>query len=345
MHIAVLRQDEDMVRLLLQQPGMRIYDTLLYAIREENLEITKLLLKQYDLAATEGQRQSLMKSARSMTQDPSQQQQLSQMVNSSLVTVAPQVSPISTRSGVKSSIKLNNSSRANMVSNKSMKKYQSRSMKKPKTDIPTTSVSQVENPEDNTDDTSFDSEFSPVMTPLMLAAQQGNYPLIELFYSRNERLETEEFSHDLDCSCDICAKLVGEQDMIRAYQRYNLYKALTNTNYMCFLGRTEHKDPVNYALNKIVKIRELIKVDHAFSRLFDGLEEKLEEFITKMLELCRSTTEAEIFLSPNDGDERLPHLYPRLWYTVGQGLMKFVTSPNAQNVSPESTKIANFVEL
>ncbi len=114
---------------------------------------------------------------------------------------------------------------------------------------------------------------------------------------------------------------------------------------MCFIGRYEHKDPINYALKKIVKLRELIRVDNAFTRLYDGFEEELEAFITKMLELCRSTNEAEIFLSPKDADERLPHLYPRLWYTVGQKLQRFVSSPNAQSVRPHNLIIAIYSQL
>lgn len=342
MHTAVLQQDEDMIRLLLQQPGIRLYDTLLYVIREENLELTKLLLEHYDLSANEEQRQKLLDSALEIAQDPDQQKQLTDMVKKTMTNVTPVVSPISTRSGVKSSINLNmRSHTVGKLETKKfkLKEYRPRSFYEPKTDIPTTSVSQLANPEvpDESDEIPFDSEFSPVLTPLMLAAQTGNYSLIELFYLRNERLETEEFHHDLDCTCDICTKLEGEQDMTRAYQRVLLYKALTNPQYMCFLGRTEHKDPVNYALRKIVKIRELMSVDHAFSRLFVGFEGELEKFATKMMELCRNTTEAEIFLSPKDSNERLPHLYPRLWYTVGQDLKKFVTSPNAQTVSAEFT--------
>jgi hypothetical protein len=50
----------------------------------------------------------------------------------------------------------------------------------------------------------FDSEYPIFFTPLLVSARRGNLELMELFYSRGERLESVEEHHNLGCRCRIC---------------------------------------------------------------------------------------------------------------------------------------------
>lgn len=57
-----------------------------------------------------------------------------------------------------------------------------------------------------TDLEEFDSEFPIYFTPLLIAAILGNTTLIEMFYDRGERLESELYNHNTGCACRICGK-------------------------------------------------------------------------------------------------------------------------------------------
>jgi len=174
-----------------------------------------------------------------------------------------------------------------------------------------------------------------VITPLMLAAHVGSSDLVELFYKRGERLETRQFHHNVDCSCEICATLDGDGDMTRVHQRYQLYKALCQPEYICLMAKEIKVDPVNYAIDKIIKLRDIISADPAYDQMYTEFIEELEKFCGDMLSMCRSTLETRVFLSPKDTleKERLPHEYPRVWYAVGLDMKSFVAHSNAQNAS------------
>lgn len=320
LHIAVRKQDEDMVEYLLKQPGIRVYDTILHAIREDNKPITKMLLAVYDNAGAEEEKRKFAAQIRGS------QEEIKEFVSKTAVTAAPKSTATSIHSGVKTSFRRAHRPRFGPPK-KTLSYIESQNK------FPPVSVNRDAESGDE-DDAPFDSEFPNVITPLMLAAQTGSAELMDLFYSRGERLETPEFTHNKDCTCDICAKLEGDQDMTRAHQRYQLFKSITEPAYICFIARKEKIDPVNYAIDKLINLREICDRDTTFNALYAEFPDKLEQFITELLALCRNTTEAEIFLSPKDTKEkeRLPHHYPRLWYAVGLKLQKFVAHPNTQTV-------------
>ncbi|CAL8147991.1 unnamed protein product [Orchesella dallaii] len=314
LHMAVRRQDEEMVNTLLKIPNIQLYDIILHAIREDNLEITKLLLKINDKLMRED---GTLPASANQNQDDDDEENKAR--------------PISSKSGISTSLRpINQGSRTSVTGlSGSVGQLNGSNRSVNSTGSPTNA-----NVKDNRDEIPFDSEFHQVITPLMLAAQVGSTELMELFYKRGERLETPMYTHNIGCSCEICGKLDGDGDMTRVHQRYDLYKALCQPDYICLMAHKIKVDPVNYAIDKIVKIRDIMKRDQAYDQMYAEFIEELEKFCTDMLSRCRTTLETRVFLSPKDsqGEERLPHQNPRLWYTVGLNMKSFVAHPSTQNV-------------
>ncbi|CAL8123843.1 unnamed protein product [Orchesella dallaii] len=308
LHMAVRRQDEEMIHILLKTPNIQLYDTILHSVREDNLDITKLLLEINDkLMQEEGTLPTL-----AIPDDEDNKAR-----------------PISSQSGISTSLRP-----INGIIRTSVTGLNDSGIRTTSTNSPTvTAGPSTRLKKDRRDDIPFDSEFHQVITPLMLAAQVGSTQLIDLFYKRGERLETLKFHHNLGCECEICAKLDGDGDMTRVHQRYHLYKAICQPEYICFMAQKMKKDPVNYAIDKIVKIRDIMKKDKAYDQMYTDFIKELEKYCVDMLSMCRTTLETTVFLSPKDTEEkkRLPHQHPRLWYTMGLNMKSFVAHANTQN--------------
>ncbi|CAL8109973.1 unnamed protein product [Orchesella dallaii] len=334
LHFAVRRQDAEMVRLLLQNTDIRLNDTILHAIREDNLEITQHLLEVNDKRRKEEGAQQLVARL-----SPQTQEELSRIVHAVNDNDSSNIAwPTSNRSGIWTSVRpvtINNSGdhhdqhqQQPVLRNQSSTSTNSHNKNVAGDNTVNTALDK--------DDIPFDSEFHQVITPLMLAAQVGSNELMELFYARGERLETPEFNHNIGCGCDICSDLDWwhDLDMSRVHQRYNLFKALSQPEYICFMSMKIKVDPVNYAIDKIIKIRDIIENDTAYHSMYSKFVEELEKFCMDILGCCRTSFETEIFLSKMDTDEveRLPHQHPRLWYAVGLDLKSFVAHPFTQNI-------------
>ncbi|ODM96467.1 Short transient receptor potential channel 5 [Orchesella cincta] len=302
LHVAVRRQDDEMVRILLQNTDIRLNDTILHAIREDNLQITQRLLEVHDRLMLDplvllGQLPTTPESLLPFGEQLQQTTQGLRLFHSPFLGTNP--------------VFLNSSSGS-----------------------PNAEEENTKNSTLNKDDIPFDSEFHQVITPLMLAAHFGSTQMMELFYDRGERLETQKFTHNMGCECDICSDLDGNGDLSIVHQRYHLYKALCQPEYICFMAMKVKVDPVNYAIDKIIKIRDIIENDKRFDSMYGTLVTQLETFCMDILGCCRTSSETEVFLSQKDTNEkeRLPHQHPRLWYTVGLDLKGFVSHQHTQNI-------------
>ncbi|ODM94608.1 Short transient receptor potential channel 5 [Orchesella cincta] len=318
LHMAVRRQDEEMINILLKTPNIELFDVVLHAIREDNLEITKLLLKINDKIMRE---EGLLPPANTTNQNDDDEE------------VENKARPTSPNSGIWTSIlPLKEYAQTPIMAG-------SKQASRINSTIPTTVTSAAAGTSSTTkkdyrDGIPFDSEFHEVITPLMLAAHVGSMQLVELFHKRGEQLETTYLTHNMDCQCPICGKLDGDGEMSNVHERYNLYKAICQPEYICIMAQQIKVDPVNYAIDKIVKLRDIMNRDPAYDQMYAEFIEELEKFCTDMLSMCRTTRETKVFLSPKDTleKERLPHQNPRLWYMTGLDMKSFVAHPNTQNV-------------
>jgi hypothetical protein len=166
LHHAVRAQHEEIVVLLLSQEGILTHDTVFYAIQEENLSITQMLLEHED-------------ANKPQTSSAADQWNLQ---NSLAATVAPTALAIGAPSG-NSSSSLKLQSAVKVASRQSLKDLED-----------------------------FDSEFPSHFTHFLKAAQMGNAELMELFWSRGERLESLEEHHNVGCGCRICKGFVCATD-------------------------------------------------------------------------------------------------------------------------------------
>jgi len=181
--MAVRRQDEVMVNLLLQQENIVLYDTIFYAIEEKNVEIVKILLRFYD----------------------AHQPLLRQYSVSSMISMLPNtIYGIPTKNQSPGRIPgtpaqaNQNSSPASIASGSSVG-----------------SVSRIFVDEE------FDAKYKENITALLAAAHKGSVELIEIFYMRGERLETIDATHDEMCPCELCIKLVMVDFVKNALKREN----------------------------------------------------------------------------------------------------------------------------
>lgn len=82
----------------------------------------------------------------------------------------------------------------------------------------------------------------------------------------------------------ICPHFRTDRKLSSESEQLSLFEALTNPKYICFIaGKTKTHDPVNYAVFKILKCRELEDKESMFKGQFSEYETKLTGFLKDLV--------------------------------------------------------------
>ncbi|XP_064608787.1 short transient receptor potential channel 7-like [Liolophura sinensis] len=168
------------------------------------------------------------------------------------------------------------------------------------------------------------SQFSPDVTPLTLAAHYNNHEIIQMFLSRNHKIEKP---HPISCNCTDCVTKQNYDSLKRSRSRLNAYRALASPAYMALSS----PDPIMTTFELRQEMMKLAEVEKEFKSDYLGLVEQCMNFACELMDLCRGTQEVEAVLSegcePENG-KRDP--LARLKMAIRYEEKKFVAHPNCQ---------------
>lgn len=106
------------------------------------------------------------------------------------------------------------------------------------------------------------SQFPPDITPLILAAQYNNHEIVQMFLSRNHKIEKP---HSISCTCTDCATKQNYDALKRSRSRLNAYRALASPAYMALSS----PDPIMATFELRQEMMKLAEVEKEFKvRLF-----------------------------------------------------------------------------
>ncbi|KAL4240893.1 hypothetical protein ACF0H5_001675 [Mactra antiquata] len=170
------------------------------------------------------------------------------------------------------------------------------------------------------------SQFSPDITPLILAAHYNNHEIIQMFLSRNHRIEKP---HPISCTCNDCVTKQNYDSLKRSRSRLNAYRALASPAYMALSS----PDPIMTTFELRQEMMKLAEIEKEFKREYLSLVEKCMNFACELMDLCRGTQEVEAVLSEgsdccSDNGKRDP--LARLKMAIRYQEKKFVAHPNCQ---------------
>ncbi|XP_045214496.1 short transient receptor potential channel 7-like isoform X4 [Mercenaria mercenaria] len=170
------------------------------------------------------------------------------------------------------------------------------------------------------------SQFSPDITPLILAAHYNNHEIIQMFLSRNHRIEKP---HPISCTCNDCVTKQNYDSLKRSRSRLNAYRALASPAYMALSS----PDPIMTTFELRQEMMKLAEIEKEFKSEYLSLVEKCMNFACELMDLCRGTQEVEAVLSEgsdcsSDNGKRDP--LARLKMAIRYQEKKFVAHPNCQ---------------
>ncbi|KAH3872990.1 hypothetical protein DPMN_036214 [Dreissena polymorpha] len=170
------------------------------------------------------------------------------------------------------------------------------------------------------------SQFSPDITPLILAAHYNNHEIIQMFLSRNHRIEKP---HPISCTCNDCVTRQNYDSLKRSRSRLNAYRALASPAYMALSS----PDPIMTTFELRQEMMKLAEIEKEFKSEYLSLVEKCMNFACELMDLCRGTQEVEAVLSEgsdcsSDQGKRDP--LARLKMAIRYQEKKFVAHPNCQ---------------
>lgn len=101
------------------------------------------------------------------------------------------------------------------------------------------------------------SQFSPDVTPLTLAAHYNNHEIIQMFLSRNHKIEKP---HPISCNCTDCVTKQNYDSLKRSRSRLNAYRALASPAYMALSS----PDPIMTTFELRQEMMKLAEVEKEF---------------------------------------------------------------------------------
>lgn len=101
------------------------------------------------------------------------------------------------------------------------------------------------------------SQFPPDITPLILAAHYNNHEIIQMFLSRNHRIEKP---HLISCTCTDCVTKQNYDSLKRSRSRLNAYRALASPAYMALSS----PDPIMDTFELRQEMMKLAEVEKEF---------------------------------------------------------------------------------
>ncbi|CAG2234853.1 Transient receptor potential-gamma protein [Mytilus edulis] len=128
------------------------------------------------------------------------------------------------------------------------------------------------------------SQFPPDITPLILAASYNNHEIVQMFLSRNHRIEKP---HPIYCKCTDCVIKQNYDSLKRSRSRLNAYRALSSPAYMALSS----PDPIMTTFELRQEMMKLAENE------YHGLVVKCMDFACELMDLCRGTQEVEAVLS------------------------------------------------
>ncbi|XP_065921451.1 short transient receptor potential channel 7 isoform X3 [Magallana gigas] len=164
------------------------------------------------------------------------------------------------------------------------------------------------------------SQFPPDITPLILAAHYNNHEIVQMFLSRNHKIEKP---HCISCACTDCATKQNYDALKRSRSRLNAYRALASPAYMALSS----PDPIMTTFELRQEMMKLAEVEKEFKSEYLALLEQCMNFACELIDLCRGTQEVEAVVSEGTGcGEPLARLKMAIRYQE----KKFVAHPNCQ---------------
>ncbi|VDI51110.1 Hypothetical predicted protein [Mytilus galloprovincialis] len=169
------------------------------------------------------------------------------------------------------------------------------------------------------------SQFPPDITPLILAASYNNHEIVQMFLSRNHRIEKP---HPIYCKCTDCVIKQNYDSLKRSRSRLNAYRALSSPAYMALSS----PDPIMTTFELRQEMMKLAEVEKEFKNEYHGLVVKCMDFACELMDLCRGTQEVEAVLSEGTDSviEGSRDLLARLKMAIRYQEKKFVAHPNCQ---------------
>lgn len=101
------------------------------------------------------------------------------------------------------------------------------------------------------------SQFPPDITPLILAAHYNNHEIVQMFLSRNHKIEKP---HCISCACTDCATKQNYDALKRSRSRLNAYRALASPAYMALSS----PDPIMTTFELRQEMMKLAEVEKEF---------------------------------------------------------------------------------
>lgn len=115
------------------------------------------------------------------------------------------------------------------------------------------------------------SQFPPDISPVILAAQYNNHEIIQMFISRNHRIEKP---HPISCTCSDCVAKQNYDSLKRSRSRLNAYRALASPAYMAL----STIDPIMSTFELRQEMMHLAEVEKEFMvrKLIKTFQNKIE---------------------------------------------------------------------
>ncbi|KAL0271192.1 UNVERIFIED_CONTAM: hypothetical protein PYX00_008362 [Menopon gallinae] len=174
--------------------------------------------------------------------------------------------------------------------------------------------------------TSHSAHFSDDMTPIILAAQLGNYEIIDFLIKRDHRIPPV---HGPYCKCEACKKDLLRFDRLRySTMKLNQYKAICNPMYLFHVT----DDPFQRAFDLCRELQDAAKVFPQFKSDYEDLWKGLRNFTVELIGCCRNAQEVEIILKKSANNFAGSITFPRLQYAIDLKQKEFVSHPFTQAV-------------
>ncbi|XP_033739855.1 short transient receptor potential channel 3-like [Pecten maximus] len=169
------------------------------------------------------------------------------------------------------------------------------------------------------------SQFPPDITPIILASHYNNHEIVQMFLSRNHRIERP---HAISCRCSDCISKQNYDSLKRSRSRLNAYRALASPAYMALSSA----DPIMTTFELRQEMMHLAEVEKEFMAEYLGLVEQCMNFACELMDMCRGTQEVEAVFSEGSGSGENVRVDPlaRLKMAIRYREKKFVAHPNCQ---------------